>query len=135
MGFRKLLVAAVLACAGLCAHVGAAGAGGFVVGVDEDALKWGDPQLTTSVAEALGLQAIRISLPWTPGQTQLAPADEEQLDRAVVASWGLRVVLTVSGRPEDAPATDEARGQFCGYAADVLRAHATLNDVVIWNNP
>src|SRR5581483_11787577 len=113
MGFRKLLVAAIVACLGVFAHAATASAGDFVVGVDEDALQWGNPELTTSVAEALGLQAIRISLPWTPGQTQLAPADAAQLDRAVVASWGLRVVVTVSGRAEDAPTTEEARNEFC----------------------
>ena len=135
MGFRKLLVAAIVACLGVFAHAATASAGDFVVGVDEDALQWGNPELTTSVAEALGLQAIRISLPWTPGQTQLAPVDAAQLDRAVVASWGLRVVVTVSGRAEDAPTTEEARNEFCGYVADVVRTHATLNDVVIWSNP
>ena len=50
-----------------------------------DALQTGDPQLTTSIANALGVQAIRIVVPWTPGETTLSGTEEQQLDNAVVA--------------------------------------------------
>ncbi len=57
---RSLLLVLVLAAAlGGLAGAPAQAAPGFFVGVDEDAPLWGRSQLTTSVAGALGLKAIR----------------------------------------------------------------------------
>lgn len=58
---RSLLLVLVLAAAlGGLAGAPAQAAPGFFVGVDEDAPLWGRSQLTTSVAGALGLKAIRV---------------------------------------------------------------------------
>src|SRR5438552_11498140 len=129
---RRLLLAVVAACLGTGVFAGAAGADGFLVGVDENALQTGDPQLTTSIAEALGVQAIRIAVPWTPGETALSGTEEQQPDNAVVAAWGLSIVDTIIGSAQDAPRTDAARSQYCSFAADILSRHSTLDDVVIW---
>jgi hypothetical protein len=112
-----------------------ASADDFFVGVDEDAVKWGHTELANSVARALGLRAIRITLPWHTGETRLSSLNRQYLDRAIVGSWGLRVVVSVYGSPADTPRTEESRSQFCSYVGDLLAAYPTIGDVVIWNDP
>ena len=129
----RLLVAAVALVAALApAH---AYAGDFFVGVDEDAVKWGRSQLAPSVMRALGVEAIRITVPWHAGATRLSDSDQDVLQRTVFATWGLRVVVSVYGTALEAPRTDEARAQFCDYVGDLLTRNPTISDVVIWNDP
>src|SRR5437868_13453606 len=99
----RILVAAVAACLAVSVHAAAAAAGGFFVGVDEGQAEWANPQLTTSVAAALGVQAVRIPVPWTPGETAPSATESQQLAALIRAAWGLRVVLPVSGAPAAAP--------------------------------
>ena len=60
---------------------------------------------------------------------------QQQLNRLVLDSWSLRVVATVYGLAQDAPATDEARTRYCSYVADLLRDNPEIDDVAIWNDP
>ena len=124
---------AALACAAF--HAPSASADDFFVGVDEDAVKWGHTELANSVARALGLRAIRITLPWRAGETRLSTLNRQYLDRAIVGSWGLRIVVSVYGSATDTPRTEEARSQFCTYVGDLLAGYPTISDVVIWNDP
>jgi hypothetical protein len=136
LGFRRRLPVFALALFASAALTAPAAAGdGLFVGVDEDAVKWGHTQLAASITRALGLKAMRVTLAWEPGQSTLSGSDAAQLDRAVVGTWGTRVVLAVYGRADDAPQSDDARSQFCGYVAEALRRYPTVNDVVVWNEP
>jgi hypothetical protein len=132
---RHVLVLSLVALAAASSATSAHAGQGFFVGVDEDSILWRDSQLTASVARAVGVKAIRVSVPWRPGQSRVPNAFQEQLDRAIVDAYGLRIVATVYGRAEDAPRNPEARAQYCDFAADLLRRNPTLADVVIWNDP
>jgi hypothetical protein len=107
----------------------------FFVGADEDALLWGSSQQTATAARTLGLKAVRITIQWKPGQTQLPAAYQQALKRLVLDSYGLRVVVSVYGQAQDAPQTDAARTQYCSFVADLLRDNPEIDDVAIWNDP
>ena len=132
---RHVLALTLVVLAAAVAATPAAAGDGFFVGVDEDAVLWRDAHVTASVARAVGLKAIRVTVPWKPGQTQVAAMQQQQLERAIVEAWGMRVVLTVYGRADDAPTTAAARAEFCAYAGDILRRNPSIADVVIWNDP
>src|SRR5918999_3180745 len=61
----------------------------------------------------LGAKAFRITLDWKPGQLRVADNDAVELERAVRAAAGMKVVLAVYslGTPASAPQTDVARGE------------------------
>ena len=105
------------------------------MGVDEDGGKWGHAGETRAFAADLGLEALRVTVPWRAGESQLTASERAILDKAMSATSGMRVVLSVFGRAEDSPRTKASRTAFCDYAADVLRAYPTVTDVVIWNEP
>src|SRR5712692_10193170 len=134
--FRRCLLAlAVTALLGAAAPAAAGAGTGLFVGVDEDAFLWGAPQPAASIARALGLKAIHITAPWHPGESSVPAGYEQGLSRGLVEAWGLRPVVSVYGSAIEAPRTDEARAQYCGYVGDLLRRNPTVNDVVIWNDP
>jgi hypothetical protein len=128
---------ALTAAVGAAFHAAPAPAAGpsFFVGTDEDALLWGNSQQTATIARSLGLRSIRITLQWHPGETTVAAGYQRVLDRLQLDTGGLRVVVSVFGKAADAPHTDAARGQYCGFVADLLRDNPQIDDVVIWNDP
>ena len=64
------------------------------------------------------------------------PSDfQDTIYRVVGEVSGLRIVVSLYGRAEDAPRTDEARRQFCSYVADLITVNPQIKDVVIWNDP
>jgi hypothetical protein len=134
---RRLLGLAFVLALAAAIHVPAAPAAApsFFVGVDEDALLWGESQQVASTARTLGLSSADITLQWKPGQTQVPASYQLALQRLVVDSWGIRVVVRVWGRAEDAPRTDQARSQYCSFVADLLRDNPEIDDVAIWNDP
>lgn len=90
----------------------------------------------TGPARDLGAGAMRITVPWSPGQTSLASADKTRLDRAVSAAGGLRLVLAVyADAGSSAPRDSTARTTYCTYVRNVLSRFTALRDVVIWNEP
>jgi hypothetical protein len=132
----------LIACAGLaCALAGTARAGpGLLVGVADDTLKWSDKptgQRALIYTRDLGLRAIRVTVPWSPGQPRLGVADRRPVDRMILATWGggLRVVLAVYGRAVDAPLTYSQRDTYCQFVASLLHRYPGVHDVVIWNEP
>lgn len=135
LGLSRLRLLVLVAVSSAAFATPAVAGNGLFVGVDEDAVKWGPSQLAASVSRALGLKAVRVTLGWEPGQTTLSGQDAAQFDRAVVGTWGMRVVVAVYGRSDDAPQSDDARSQYCDYIAEVLRRYPTVNDIVLWNEP
>ena len=134
---RSLIACMILA----CALAGAAHpAPGLLVGVADDTLKWTDrqqAQRALAYAQDLGMRAVRVTVPWRPGETRLGADDRRPVDRMILATWGggLRAVLAVYGGPDDAPQTDAERSDYCAFAASLLRRYPGVNDVVIWNEP
>jgi hypothetical protein len=107
----------------------------FFVGADEDTLLWGSSRQTATDARTLGLKAVRITIQWKPGQTQVPGTYQQALKRLVLDSYGLRVVVSVYGRAQDAPQTDASRAQYCSFVADLLHDNPEIDDVAIWNDP
>src|SRR5581483_9310246 len=133
-GRRLLLAAAIgLLVAGVQAASALAGPG-MIVGADEDTFVWGNSQQAASDARMLGLKAVRITRQWHPGESKV-PADfQDTIYRIVGDVSGLRLVVSLYGRPEDAPRTEEARREFCSYVADLIEVNPQITDVVIWND-
>jgi hypothetical protein len=134
---RTLLACLAFAC--LLASPARAGQG-LLVGVADDTLKWSDKptaQRALTYSRDLGLRAVRVTVPWTPGQTRLGVLDRQPVDRMILATWsgGLRVVLAVYGKADDAPQTDVQRDAYCQFVASLLHRYPGVHDVVIWNEP
>ncbi len=55
------------------------------------------------------------------------------LDRATHNIHGQRVLLSVFGRPDDAPHSDAARSAYCAYIGAILASYPTIRTVGIWN--
>jgi hypothetical protein len=121
-----------------CTLAGSAHAApGLLVGVADDTLKWTDrptAQRALGYTRDLGIHAVRVTVPWQPGETHLGVVDRQPIDRMILATWGggLRVVLSVYG---NAPQTDVARNDYCQFVSSLLHRYPGVSDVVIWNEP
>jgi hypothetical protein len=115
-------------------------ASGLLVGVADDTLKWSDKptaQRALGYTRDLGIRAVRVTVPWQPGQTRLSVLDRQPVDRMILSTWGggLRVVLAVYGKADDAPQTSDERNDYCAFVAGLLHRYPGVSDVVIWNEP
>jgi chitodextrinase len=132
------LIAGCLAVGTTLAAVGAASAsppGGMFVGFTENLPK-DIGAAAVAPATDLGAGAFRITLMWSPGQTQLLDADVAKLDRATAATGGLRLVLSVHATAgSKAPVDSAGRDAYCTYVRNVLSRYAAIRDVAIWNEP
>jgi hypothetical protein len=108
---------------------------GLLIGVADDRIKWSsDSAAVLRPVRSLGLDAIRITLPWRPGKRHLNRVDHTALRRALTANQhGTRVVLAVYGSASDAPQDDAAREDYCRYVRNLLLRYREIDDVVIWN--
>jgi hypothetical protein len=134
---RVLFAGALLAC--VLAGAGRA-APGLLVGMDDDTLKWADraeSNATLAHARNLGIRAVRVTVPWRPGNTRLSVDDRIPVDQMILSTWAarFRVVLAVYGRATDAPQTNADRDAYCTFVASLLRRYPGVVDVVIWNEP
>lgn len=131
---RALLAALAAALVG--AAPAAAGTG-LILGVSDDLLKWTrSPQALLHVDYDLGVQAVRITLGWQPGEWAPSRDDRGALQRATAAArGGLRLVVAVYGAAGDAPVDPGAQAQYCAYLASVVRGWPAIQDVVVWNEP
>jgi hypothetical protein len=130
---RPFLLTCALAC--LLAAPASAGPGLFV-GVVDDSLKWTphSPQFAT-VNRDLGLQSLRVSVHWQPGQWVTTRTQITELNRALIGARNLRIVLSVTGRGNQAPHDAFSRDAFCSFVYNVMSHYPAVNDVVIWNEP
>ncbi len=107
---------------------------GLLVGARDDGLKWSTGP-TLAVARDLGLRSLGITLPWQPGQVDLAPLENMLVNQAVVQGAGIRVVVSVFSPFGEAPLTPLARDEYCTYISRLVTRYPQINDVVIWNEP
>jgi len=133
---RRLARILVLALLGTAAATGPARSDpGLFVGASGNALKF-EPVEAVAVARDLGITDFRISILWNPGQASLPPQERAHLDRAIELAGGVRIIVSVySEFGKDAPLTDEARDEYCGYVRSLLERYPQINDVLIWIEP
>jgi hypothetical protein len=106
----------------------------FVVGVDDDHAKWlTRPDGLVAKYRDLGLEAVRVTIPWRRGQTKPNRVQGLYLHRAAsLVARQQRVVLAVFGRPDQAPTDALGRSQYCGFLKHVF-TRVPFEDAVIWN--
>src|SRR5437764_1754322 len=137
--FKPVLAAFVTA----LAFAPAAFAGGptMTIGATEDIVK----QPTAPAAKAqmdllklAGLNGVRMTQEWAPGQTAPAAGDLDALKNAVAAAQldGVKVVLSVTNHgSRTTPLSDQDQADFAAYVAAVARALPSVHDFVIGNEP
>jgi hypothetical protein len=105
------------------------------VGASGNLLRW-DPGAAVALTQSLGVSVYRISVLWSPGETTIGDDVSIQLRQAIDASQGARIVVSVySAYGRDAPKTDAARNEFCGYVADLITRYPEINDIELWIEP
>jgi hypothetical protein len=133
-GRLPIAAAAVAAALVACSPPARADPGMFV-GASGNLLRW-DPDAATALARTLGVGVYRISLLWSPGSTQVVGDDAIQLQQAIAAAAGGRIVVSVySAYGRDAPKTPAARNTYCAYLADLIMRFPQINDIEIWIEP
>jgi hypothetical protein len=114
---------------------------GLFVGTADDAAVAADfvtAKTELSLARAVGLRAVRLTVIWSPGQTEAPREDVQRLDNAVAAAdlSGTRLLFQV--RPwggRTAPRTPAERAQFAAYATSLARRYPSVRDFVVGNEP
>ena len=130
--------------AGACVIVVAAYAAGqptapdsrqLLVGLDDDTAKWRTKsERLLATYRHLGIDAVRLTIPWQRGQNRPTVEVGIYLNRAAaMVARGQRVVLAVYGRPWQAPLDDVQRSAYCSFLKHVLTRIPKIRDVVVWN--
>jgi hypothetical protein len=105
----------------------------FVIGVDDDHAKWlAKPDGLIAKYRDLGLEAVRITIPWWYGEKKPTTVGVYLHRAATMIERGQRVVISVFGRPSDAPLGAESRRAYCGFLHYIL-VRIPFQDVAIWN--
>lgn len=132
----RVTAALSLALLALFAGAGSARAGpDLLIGVHDDTIKWTErPTPILRAVRALGLGAMRVTLPWRPGKRHLSGRDHDALRRVVAAhGHGVRIVLGVYGDAAHAPRDAAGREDYCRFVRNVVLRYGEIRDVVIWN--
>ena len=107
----------------------------LLLGVAGDRIQ-GAPDRTADVIRGLGLQAVRISLLWQPGQATLSAAQAATVAGVVSSARDLRVVLTARSRAgSDAPTSASDREAYCSFVGDIAARFPEIADFGIWLEP
>ncbi|HUF01604.1 MAG TPA: hypothetical protein VMN35_04185 [Gaiellaceae bacterium] len=114
---------------------------GLVVGAVEDEVRASslvEAEAKMAVFRVSGFRAVRVTAYWLPGQSR-PPEGELEVLRNVAqagARHGVRVYVTVmSPGSATTPLSDEARSDFAGYAATIVREIPAVRDVIVGNEP
>jgi hypothetical protein len=136
MQLRFLRIALLAACLLATVAVASARAGpNFVIGVDDDTLKWTeDTGSVVGVQRDLGALADRVTLQWAPAETTADGNQRTYLRRAQnAARLGQRIVLAIYGPASSPPIAETDQDQYCAFAVDALSRARNIHDIVIWN--
>jgi hypothetical protein len=111
------------------------------IGATEDQVKQLSLVQAKSKLELLrlaGLDSVRVTLIWAPGQTQPVADDAKAISNMLGAA-GLAGVKAYVGITQfgsrTTPLTDQARSQFSQYAASVAKKFPTLAGIIVGNEP
>jgi hypothetical protein len=107
----------------------------MIVGVTDDTAKWMLRQDgVVGVHRDLRLMAIRVTLPWRPGQVRPTKLQQIYLHRiSRMIQLNDRIVLSVYNRAEFAPVTRATRNDYCAFLGGVLRRIPLIHDIQIWD--
>jgi hypothetical protein len=107
----------------------------MIVGVTDDTAKWMNRQDgIVGVHRDLRLMAVRVTVPWKPGQVEPTKLQQVYLHRiARMIQLNDRIVLAVYNIARYAPATPRARNEYCAFLGGVVRRIPLIHDVEIWN--
>ncbi|MDX6407056.1 MAG: hypothetical protein QOE13_127 [Gaiellaceae bacterium] len=107
----------------------------LIVGVTDDTAKWMTRQDgIVGVHRDLRLMAVRVTVPWKPGQVQPTKLQQVYLHRiARMIQLNDRIVLSVYNVARYAPTAQPARNQYCAFLGGIVRRIPLIHDVEIWN--
>jgi hypothetical protein len=107
----------------------------IIVGVTDDTAKWMARQEgIVGVHRDLRLMAVRVTVPWRPGQVRPTKMQAVYLHRiARMIQLNDRIVLAVYNRARFAPTHARSRHQYCSFLRGVVRRIPLIHDVEIWN--
>ncbi|MGZ8793382.1 MAG: hypothetical protein ACXW0F_01835, partial [Gaiellaceae bacterium] len=107
----------------------------IIVGVTDDTAKWMARQDgIVGVHRDLRLMAVRVTIPWKPGQVRPTKLQQLYLHRiARMIELNDRIVLAVYNVARYAPTAGPARNQYCAFLRGVVRRLPLIHDVEIWN--
>jgi hypothetical protein len=119
----------------------AAASQGMLVGAAEDAGKTADPavaQAQMDLAKLAGLDAIRVTAVWAPGESEPDADTLAALQTAATAAQtdDIRLIVSVmSYGSATTPLTDEDQADFASYATALVTGLPTVQDFIIGNEP
>jgi hypothetical protein len=119
----------------------AAASQGMLVGAAEDAGRTADPaiaQAQMDLAKLAGLDAIRVTAVWAPGESAPDADTLAALQTAATAAQAddIRLIVSVmSYGSATTPLTATARADFASYAAALVEGLPTVQDFIIGNEP
>jgi hypothetical protein len=119
----------------------ASAAPGMYVGAAEDAAKQTDLVVAHAkmrLARLAGMNAIRMTAIWVPGETELGGDQLTSLENAAAAAnlEGIRIILAVyHPGSRMTPLTPQERRNFASFAASLPRFLPSVTDYIIGNEP
>lgn len=133
----RILVAVLAACAvaGMFAPAAETTHLKMIVGVTDDSAKWmARPDGIVSFYRDLRLMAVRVTLPWRPGETTPVGLQRIYLRRiARMIALNERIVLSVYNTAAEAPVTPSEQAQYCGFLHTITTRMPLIQDVQIWD--
>jgi hypothetical protein len=107
----------------------------MIVGLTDDTAKWMARQDgVVGVHRDLRLMAVRVTVPWRPGQVRPTKLQQVYLHRiARMIQLNDRIVLSVYNFAPFAPVTRRSRNDYCAFLSGVVRRIPLIHDVQIWN--
>jgi len=107
----------------------------LIVGVTDDTAKWMTRQDgIVGVHRDLRLMAVRVTIPWRPGQVRPTKLQQVYLHRiSRMLQLGDRIVLAVYNEAQYAPTTQLRRNQYCAFLRGAVRRLPLISDIEIWN--
>jgi hypothetical protein len=107
----------------------------MIVGATDDTAKWLNRQEgIVGVHRDLRLMAVRVTIPWKPGQVRPTKLQQVYLHRiARMIQLNDRIVLAVYNVARYAPTGPQARNQYCAFLEGVVRRIPLIRDIEIWN--
>jgi hypothetical protein len=107
----------------------------IIVGVTDDTAKWMVRQDgIVGVHRDLRLMAVRVTIPWRPGEVKPTKLQEVYLQRIQrMTLLNDRIILAVYNTAELAPTTRTARNQYCSFLQGAVKRVPLIHDVEIWN--
>jgi hypothetical protein len=107
----------------------------MIVGLTDDTAKWMARQDgVVGVHRDLRLMAVRVTVPWRPGQVRPTKLQQVYLHRiSRMIQLNDRIVLSVYNFARFAPDTPRTRTQYCSFLRRAVKRIPLIHDVQIWN--